>query len=87
MSKITDWIVNKFGEDKVMHFLGGAWITSVFTPLGIYWTLGGVLFVLIISLIKELFLDSFFDIKDIVAAMFGSLVSVILFIVISLLFL
>lgn len=32
--KLTDLIVKIFGSDKVMHFLGGAWIVALATPFG-----------------------------------------------------
>ena len=32
--KLTNIIVNHFGSDKVMHFLGGAWIVALATPFG-----------------------------------------------------
>ena len=32
--KIIDDIVKKFGVDKILHFLGGGWITSAFSPIG-----------------------------------------------------
>ena len=79
MSKITNWFVDNFGGDKVMHFLGGAWITAVLSVYGWYGIIAGVIFVFIISFIKEQFLDSTFDKNDINAALLGSAASAILF--------
>ena len=32
--KIADNIINKYGSDKIIHFFGGGWLVSMFTPLG-----------------------------------------------------
>lgn len=77
--KFTDWIVEKFGNDKIMHFLGGAWITSLFSPFGWIGIIIGIVLTLILSLIKEQYLDSEFDFKDIIAASMGSLTSILLY--------
>lgn len=82
--KILDDFLAKVGTDKVLHFLGGGFICSLITfvvilqePL-VSWekvsavTIGAV-FVLIISILKELLLDDKPDWKDIWAAMLGSL--------------
>lgn len=73
--KLTNWIVNTFGSDKILHFFGGGWIISMLSPFGRYGILVGIIIVLILSLIKEGFLDDMFDWKDILAAMIGSVVS------------
>ena len=77
MSKLTNWFVEKFGADKVLHFLGGGWITSILSLFGWYGVIGGVIITFIISYVKERWLDVEFDKADIIAAMFGSMVSVI----------
>lgn len=82
--KFTDKLVEKYGIDKVLHFLGGGWIVSMFTPLGWLGVILGVVLMLIVSLAKELFFDSFFDKKDIIAASIGGGVSVIIYLLIML---
>ena len=77
--RFTDWIVEKVGSDKIMHFLGGAWITSLFSPLGWIGIVIGIVLTLILSLIKERYLDSEFDFKDIIAASIGCLTSTLLY--------
>lgn len=62
-----------------MHFLGGAWITSILSIYGWYGIIAGILLVFTLSFIKEQFLDSVFDKKDINAAVIGSAVSAIIF--------
>lgn len=79
MSKLTNWFVNSFGSDKVMHFLGGAWITSILSIYGWYGILASFLVVFTLSFIKEQFLDAKFDKWDINAAIFGSATSAIIY--------
>lgn len=79
MSKLTNWFVNNFGSDKVMHFLGGAWITSILSVFGWYGIIAAILLVFTLSFIKEQFLDATFDKWDINAAMIGSAVSTMLY--------
>lgn len=79
MSKLTNWFVNTFGSDKVMHFLGGAWITSALTPFGWYGIVVSFVLVFALSFVKEQFLDETFDKNDINAALMGSALSAILF--------
>ena len=79
----TDWIVNKLGNDKVMHFLGGAWITSLFSPIGWFGILIGVIITMILIFIKEQYLDTEFELKDIIAAGIGCIVSTILYLLLT----
>lgn len=77
--KFTDNLVKKYGVDKILHFLGGGWIVSMFSPLGWLGILLGVILMLVLSFAKELFLDSFFDKNDIIAACLGGGVSIVIF--------
>lgn len=79
--KLVNNIIEKFGTDKVLHFLVGGWITSIFSPFGWVGIIIGITLTLILSLIKEQFLDSFFDWKDICAASIGSVISVLIYFV------
>ena len=81
--KLVDNIIEKFGTDKVLHVLVGGWITSIFSPFGWVGIIIGITLTLILSLIKEQFLDSFFDWKDICAASIGSVISVLIYFVFS----
>ena len=77
--KLINNIIEKFGTDKVLHFLGGGWITSIFSPFGWVGIIIGIVFTIVLSFIKEQFLDSFFDWKDICAAFIGSVISVLIY--------
>lgn len=83
--KILDDFLAKVGTDKVLHFLGGGFICSLISfvvilqePTLTWWqkisavTIGAV-FVLVISILKELLLDDKPGWKDVWAAMLGSL--------------
>lgn len=82
--KIIDNIISRFGTDKVLHFLGGGWITSLFSPLGWLGILIGFVIMLVLSFIKEEFLDNSFDWKDICAACMGGGISVVIYLIIVL---
>lgn len=77
--KFTDNLVKKYGVDKLLHFFGGGWIVAMFSPIGWLGILLGVILMLVLSFVKELFLDDFFDKKDIFAACLGGGVSVVVF--------
>lgn len=85
--KFIDDLTKNLGVDKLLHFLGGGWIVSMFTPFGWCGLIIGFILMLILSLIKELFLDDFFDKGDIIAGCFGGVISIILFVIFKLLFL
>lgn len=77
--QLVDNILSKFGTDKVLHFAIGGWITSLFSLCGFITAIFGVFFTLIISIVKEKFLDDTFDSGDIRAAMLGSAISVLFY--------
>lgn len=81
--RIIDKIVSKFGTDKVLHFLGGGWIVSLFSPIGYYGLLIGFILMLVVSIIKEKWLDDFFEWKDILAASIGGCISVLFYVILS----
>ena len=83
--KIADNIINKYGSDKIIHFFGGGWIVSMFTLLGWLGVILGVIIMLILSFVKELFLDDFFDKGDIIASCLGSAISSIVYLILTLL--
>lgn len=78
-----DNLINKVGNDKVLHFLGGGFICSLvsfvvilqegdLTPLEkISLVLIGTVFVLILSVLKELIADDEADWYDVLSAVLG----------------
>lgn len=83
--KLTDTIVNRFGTDKVMHFLGGAWITALATPFGWWGILVAFILTMVLSFVKEKRFDTTFDWYDILAAFSGSVATMLIYIIISVL--
>lgn len=79
--------VSKFGCDKFLHFLVGAWLTSMVTPLGIWWVIAMFIAVIGLSYIKEFYIDDIADNKDIIAGVLGGASSIIIWLIISVLFL
>ena len=65
MGAFTDEIIRKFGADKVLHFLGGALICAV---VSIVMDVQEGLFA---AWVKERFLDSSVDKKDLLATVLG----------------
>lgn len=82
--KLTNWFVEKFGTDKMLHFMGGALMVAVLSPFGWWGVLVGFIMMLGLSFLKEQCLDSTFDKKDIIAATLGSIVAIILYVIIRL---
>lgn len=72
-------IIDKIGTDKVMHFLVGAWIVSALSPAGWGAVKIGIVLVVFLSLLKELFFDDERDWYDVLAAVIGVAVSVFIF--------
>lgn len=80
--KFTDLIVKHYGSDKVMHFLGGAWITALATPFGWYGILVALFITLLLSFVKEKWFDENFDWYDILSAFMGVVSTIIIYFVI-----
>jgi hypothetical protein len=74
--KLTDKLVEKFGHDKLLHFLVAAWVVSVCSSYGV----GCIAWIIIIllSIIKEKIFDDYSDTKDIIAGALGGFVSLLL---------
>ena len=79
--------VKKYGSDKFLHFLVGAWLTSMVTPLGIWCVIAMFVAVIGLSYVKERYIDDIADNKDIIAGVLGSVSSIIIWSIISVLFL
>lgn len=78
--KILNDFIAKVGEDKVLHFAIGGWAVSAVYPLGINAIGITFLIVMILSFIKEQYLDDNFDVGDIVASFIGSFISFLIYI-------
>lgn len=84
MKRLNDFLC-KVGTDKALHFAFGGWIVSAVSPFGID-IMGIALFIVIVlSFIKELFLDEYADFADIVSAFFGGFVAFVIYIPVDIL--
>lgn len=79
MKKLNE-LISKVGYDKVAHFAMAGWAVSAASAYGFKWMAIVFTCVMILSLIKELFLDDSFDWGDIAAAFLGMFVAMVLYI-------
>ncbi len=79
---LTDKLVEKFGADKLLHFLLGWVIVSMGSPFGYIGIVIGVILVGILSIIKEYKLDTANDTKDMIAGILGAVISGIYFVLV-----
>jgi hypothetical protein len=77
--KLTNFLVDKFGSDKLLHFLVTAWLVSEAKFFGIIPMIVIFILVIILGFIKEFILDEKFDLRDVIASFLGGLISVILY--------
>lgn len=83
--KIVTNIVNKIGSDKLIHFLVGAVLVSLFYPLGKWFVIGSSILTIAISVLKEI-IDSKepgnkFDILDLIAGSLGAIIMMTWFLI------
>lgn len=84
MMKELDDLVKKLGNDKVLHFLGGAWICAIITfvvilqeggSIGSWGKVSSVLIgtavVVFLSVVKEIIMDDKADWFDVLASIAG----------------
>lgn len=77
---LTDKLVEKFGADKLLHFLLGWVIVSLGSPFGYIGIVIATIIGCLLSVIKEYKLDAVKDFKDLIAGCLGILSSGIYFI-------
>lgn len=77
---LTNKLVEKFGADKLLHFLLGWVIVSMGSPFGYIGIVIGTILACCLSVIKEFKLDAVKDMKDLIAGCLGALSSGIYFI-------
>ena len=73
--KLTDKLVNKFGYDKLLHFFVAAWLVSECKAFGIIAGFIGWIAVIVLSVVKEHFLDGEPEPMDACAAAYGGFLS------------
>lgn len=78
--KLTDKIVRRFGEDKVMHFLLCGLIEAICCFFGVGGMLWGLVAVLSLSAVKEA-LDDTIELGDIIAGLLGGIVAGLIYLI------
>ena len=88
--KFTDWLINKVGNDKLLHFTIAGLITFSITVVltlqedfidyrVIFAVIISIIPTMILVLIKEFIIDGKANKKDIIASLLGSLIPTIIF--------
>lgn len=79
--KLTDKLIEKVGADKLLHFLTAAWIVAECKTYSI--TAGCISFitVLLLSFIKEKWLDKRFNARDFLWSAIGGFTSLVLMVI------
>jgi hypothetical protein len=76
--KLTNFLTEKYGTDKLLHFLTGTAVTGIAMNYGITVTLITVIVLIGLSIYKEDKLDDSYDKKDIYACIYGIITALIL---------
>lgn len=76
--QLTNKIIEKFGYDKLLHFLVAAWVVSICNMYGIGAGCIAWVAIVILSIIKEKVFDDYLDAKDIFAGALGGFTSLVL---------
>lgn len=80
--KLTNKLVEKFGADKLLHFLLGWVIVSLGSPFGYIGIIIATFIACLLSAIKEYELDTVKDMKDLIADILGAVSSGIYFVLV-----
>lgn len=79
-----DNFIDKVGVDKMLHFLVGGWLTTIGLILGLKGGLIALFILLLVSIVKEKYMDNEFTKDDIKAALIGSGASFIIYFILLL---
>lgn len=79
--KLIDNIINKFGSDKIFHFLVGGYLTCLCGLFGWVGLIVGFVVTMLLEFAKEKWFDTVFDKKDFIATLLGSLFTVIIYVI------
>lgn len=78
--KIINKLVERYGADKLLHYVVGGWLTAIGSLFGWVGLLAGFVLVVVLSFVKE-GLDDKRDRKDILAGVSGSLTMVTIYLI------
>lgn len=76
--KLTDSLIKKFGQDKLLHFVVAGWLTQIATLAGWPYALVTMIIIVVLSYFKEVRWDNTCDFKDLYAALLGCLIAFLL---------
>lgn len=80
--KLKEFIDTHYNKNTVTHFLSGAWITALGSAIGWWGIFIAVAICIILSIIKEKYIDKKFNSFDILTIFGGCLATTIIYIVI-----
>lgn len=80
IDKFNNWLEG-FGVDKLLHITVAGWVVAIFCYFGMLSGLIGLLIVSLIAIIKEQKIDKYKDMIDAYWSIFGSLISIIFYII------
>lgn len=70
--KLTNYLCDTFGTDKLLHFAFGALVPAILLPFGTLAVAIGATLVSVLAAIKEIYLDQSGDSKDFLASIAGA---------------
>lgn len=73
--KLTDKLIQKVGADKLLHFAFAGWIVSLASYISVTCMIVAIIAIVIMSIIKERYLDEKPDWMDFYAAVIGIFVT------------
>lgn len=76
--KLTNYLTEKYGVDKLLHYLVGFGVTGISMNYGIIVTLISIIIIIGLSFYKEYKLDDSYDKKDIYACVYGIITALVL---------
>jgi len=80
MYKFLEKLINKVGTDKLLHCFLAGWLTALGFLFGTIWGIAAILLVVVISFIKELFIDPENNYVDIMWTVIGIILTTLIYI-------
>lgn len=81
--KLKEFIDNHYNKNTVTHFLSGAWITALGSPLDWWGIFIAIATCIILSFVKEKYIDKTFNSFDIMTVFAGCITTTIIYVIIK----
>lgn len=81
--KLKEFIDTHYNKNTVPHFLSGAWITALGSPVGWWGIFIAVAVCIILSFVKEKYIDKTFNSFDIMTVFSGCTATIIIYVIIQ----